>query len=151
MMTPVDLGAYWAQPAAVSREQPENKRRYRTAFSQVKHRLLLLKGGGQGRGRTADLPLFRPDISQVAADRASVLRCRRPLPVVVAVAVTVAVSHDPGNDWTAVTRLCAWCENPIPARARRDAVTCDPGERWESADAHARRRMRLESTNAEGR
>jgi len=23
-----------------------------------------------------------------------------------------------------VTRLCAWCENPIPARARRDAVCC---------------------------
>ncbi len=24
----------------------------------------------------------------------------------------------------AVIRLCAWCENPIPARARRDAVCC---------------------------
>ena len=23
-----------------------------------------------------------------------------------------------------MTRLCAWCENPIPARARRDAVCC---------------------------
>jgi len=23
-----------------------------------------------------------------------------------------------------VTRLCAWCENPIPAKARRDAVCC---------------------------
>jgi len=23
-----------------------------------------------------------------------------------------------------VTRLCAWCRNPIPARARRDAVCC---------------------------
>ena len=29
----------------------------------------------------ADLPLFRPDISQVATDRASVLRCRRSLPL----------------------------------------------------------------------
>ena len=23
-----------------------------------------------------------------------------------------------------MTRLCAWCENPIPAKARRDAVCC---------------------------
>jgi len=23
-----------------------------------------------------------------------------------------------------VTRACAWCEKPIPARARRDAVCC---------------------------
>ena len=28
------------------------------------------------------------------------------------------------NGWAGVTRLCAWCENPIPARARRDAVCC---------------------------
>ena len=31
----------------------------------------------------ADLRLFRPDISQVGADRASVMRCRRSLPFVV--------------------------------------------------------------------
>ena len=30
-------------------------------------------------GRPSDLPLFRPDISQVGADRASVMRCRRSL------------------------------------------------------------------------
>jgi hypothetical protein len=23
-----------------------------------------------------------------------------------------------------MTRLCAWCENPIPAHARRDAMCC---------------------------
>ena len=23
-----------------------------------------------------------------------------------------------------MTRLCAWCQNPIPARTRRDAVCC---------------------------
>jgi hypothetical protein len=30
----------------------------------------------------------------------------------------------PGKGRPAVTRLCAWCENPIPASARRDAVCC---------------------------
>jgi hypothetical protein len=35
----------------------------------------------EGTGR--DLPLFRPDISQVGADRASVMRCRRSLPLAV--------------------------------------------------------------------
>jgi len=31
---------------------------------------------------------------------------------------------DHGDGWPDVTRLCVWCENPIPARARRDAVCC---------------------------
>jgi hypothetical protein len=34
------------------------------------------------------------------------------------------VGRDQRNGWPGVTRLCAWCENPIPARARRDAVCC---------------------------
>ena len=38
---------------------------------------------GQGQDRTADLPLFRPDISPVGTDRASVMRCRRLLLVAV--------------------------------------------------------------------
>jgi hypothetical protein len=38
--------------------------------------------------------------------------------------VTVAVSRVPGNGWAGVTILCAWCENPIPAGALRDAVRC---------------------------
>jgi hypothetical protein len=29
-----------------------------------------------------------------------------------------------GNGCSVVTRVCAWCDNPIPARARRDAVCC---------------------------
>ena len=40
------------------------------------------------------------------------------------VAVTVAVGLGRKSGYPAVTRLCAWCENPIPARARRDAVCC---------------------------
>ena len=44
---------------------------------------ILLRRGGQGRGRTADLPLFRRGVSQVGKDRASVLGCCRPLMPVV--------------------------------------------------------------------
>jgi hypothetical protein len=29
-----------------------------------------------------------------------------------------------GDQCAGMTRLYAWCENPIPARARRDAVCC---------------------------
>jgi len=47
-----------------------------------------------GQDRTADRPFFKPDISPVGTDRASVMRCRRllALAVVAAVAVTVAVN-----------------------------------------------------------
>jgi hypothetical protein len=48
-------------------------------------------------------------------------RCCQPL---AAVAVTVSVSRGPGNGRPGVTRLCAWCENPIPVRVGRDAVCC---------------------------
>ena len=34
------------------------------------------------------------------------------------------ISRDQQTGWPDVTRLCAWCENPIPAKARRDAVCC---------------------------
>jgi hypothetical protein len=34
------------------------------------------------------------------------------------------ISRGQPNGWPGVTRLCAWCEKPIPARARRDAVCC---------------------------
>jgi hypothetical protein len=44
--------------------------------------------------------------------------------MVAAVAVAVAVSRVQGIGCAGVTRLCAWCENPIPGRARRDAVCC---------------------------
>ena len=40
------------------------------------------------------------------------------------VAVIVAVRLDHESRWPGVTRLCAWCQNPIPAKARRDAVCC---------------------------
>jgi hypothetical protein len=41
-----------------------------------------------------------------------------------------------------MTRLCAWCENPIPARARRDAVCgsvrcCQARHRFLRAVDHA--------------
>jgi hypothetical protein len=42
--------------------------------------------------------------------------------VAAAVAVTVAVIRGQGNGRRGVTRLCAWCENPSSARARRDAM-----------------------------
>ena len=45
----------------------------------TKRTLAQVRCGGQGHGRTADLPLFRPDISPVGAERASVMRCRRSL------------------------------------------------------------------------
>src|SRR5258708_39014853 len=53
------MGRTQPRSAVNSRSQPESKRRRLTAFAQVRHRLLLLRSGGQGRGRTADLPLFR--------------------------------------------------------------------------------------------
>jgi hypothetical protein len=34
------------------------------------------------------------------------------------------ISRDEQTGWPVVTGLCAWCENPIPAKARRDAVCC---------------------------
>ena len=46
------------------------------------------------------------------------------LPLVAGVAVIVAVRLDHESRWPGVTRLCAWCQNPIPAKARRDAVCC---------------------------
>ena len=46
------------------------------------------------------------------------------LPAAAAVAVTVAVSRGGGEGCVDVSRLCAWCQNPIPAKARRDAVCC---------------------------
>ena len=51
------------------------------------------------------------------------------------VAVTVAISRVPGNGWAGATRLCAWCENPIPARALRDAVASN----WTDAAGKAPR------------
>ena len=72
-----------------------------------------------------DLPFFRPDISQVGVALAGVMRCcRLLLPAVAGVAVIVAVRLDHESRWPGVTRLCAWCQNPIPAKARRDAVCC---------------------------
>jgi len=43
-----------------------------TVFPQATDINSLVIVSGQGRGRTADLPLFRPDVSPVGADRASV-------------------------------------------------------------------------------
>jgi len=37
---------------------------------------------------------------------------------------TVAVRRDQRNRRAPMTRLYAWCENPVPAGARRDAVCC---------------------------
>ena len=61
-----DGGPTWArighnQPpsAGNSCSQPESEGRRHAAFSQVRRRLSQVGGGGQGRGRTADLPLFR--------------------------------------------------------------------------------------------
>jgi hypothetical protein len=80
------------------------------------------------RGGT-ELPTFRfsgrayPKLALVVrALRAVAGRCW--WPVAAAVAVTVAVSRVQGIGCAGVTRLCAWCENPIPAKARRDAVCC---------------------------
>lgn len=53
-MTPSDVGAYGRNqpPSAVnSHSQPERKRRCLTAFAQVRHHLLQVGSGGQGRGR----------------------------------------------------------------------------------------------------
>jgi hypothetical protein len=44
--------------------------------------------------------------------------------LVAAVAVTVAVSPDPGNGWRGVTRLYAWCENPPSSEASHDGWVC---------------------------
>jgi hypothetical protein len=66
-------------PAVSSRSQPESIRRCLTAFAQVRHRLLHMEtgGGGQGRGRTADLPLFRCRRCPGRRDRRSVDGCPR--------------------------------------------------------------------------
>jgi hypothetical protein len=40
-----------------------------------------------------------------------------------------------GTEWAGTTRLCAWCENPIPARALRDAVASN----WADAGGKAPR------------
>jgi hypothetical protein len=58
----------------------------------------------------------------VQAFRAVAGRCW--WPVAAAVAVTAAVSRVPGIGCAGVTRLCTWCENPIPAKVRRDALCC---------------------------
>jgi hypothetical protein len=90
-MTPTDLGAYWARPAALSRSQRL------TVFAQVRHHFLQVCRGGQGgiepptfrfsgaiqrsqnvadRGRTC-----YPAASTVAHGRpASVAACLRWLP-----------------------------------------------------------------------
>jgi hypothetical protein len=40
------------------------------------------------------------------------------------VAAAVAVTCGQGIGWPGAPRLCAWCENAIPARALRDTVCC---------------------------
>jgi hypothetical protein len=44
--------------------------------------------------------------------------------LVAAVAITVAVSPCWEGGYPDVTKRCAWCQHPIPAKARRDAVCC---------------------------
>jgi hypothetical protein len=69
----------------------------------------------------------RPSVNQagripVGTDRVSVMRCRRSLPFALVAAVAVTRAQESGRP--SVTRVCAWCDNPIPARTRRNAVCC---------------------------
>jgi hypothetical protein len=55
-----------------------------------------------------------PGTARRRAELGQYFRRPRPLPL----------KRDPGNRWAGVTILCARCENPILARARRNAVCC---------------------------
>jgi hypothetical protein len=57
---------------------------------------------------------------RTAGNRAAASRTR----TVLSTTQAIALKRDPGNRWAGVTVLCARCENPILARARRNAVCC---------------------------
>jgi hypothetical protein len=83
-----------------------------------------------GGGPTLDLPLIRSAISPVAADRASVMRCRRPLPVA-------------GARWCCCHRCCQLSPSrPVASRPGPQTV---PAARTRSSAAAGARALKPSS------